>query len=65
MRWVFYTILPSGFIAYVPLAALRALDWRLAPLLICVAALYAAASYGFFRLGLRRYESGNQMGSRI
>jgi hypothetical protein len=30
-----------------------------------VAALYAAASYGFFWLGLRRYESGGQMGTRL
>jgi ABC-2 type transport system permease protein len=65
MRWIFYTILPSGFIAFVPLSALKSLSWPLAPALLGVAALYAAASYGFFRLGLRRYESGNQMGARI
>jgi ABC-2 type transport system permease protein len=65
MRWVFYTILPSGFIAFVPLAVYQALDWPLLPLVMGAALLYAAASYGFFRLGLRRYESGNQMGTRI
>jgi ABC-2 type transport system permease protein len=65
MRWVFYTILPSAYIAYVPLAAMKALDWGLIPPLLGIACLYAAASYGFFRLGLRRYESGNQMGARI
>jgi ABC-2 type transport system permease protein len=65
MRWVFYTILPSGFIAFLPLAALKALSWPLAPLLAGAALLYALAAYGFFRLGLRRYESGNQMGTRL
>jgi len=65
MRWVFYTVIPSGFIAFVPLAAIKVLDWSLIPILALVAAVYAAASYGFFRLGLRRYESGNQMSSRI
>jgi ABC-2 type transport system permease protein len=65
MRWIFYTILPSGFIAFLPLSALKSMDWRLAPALFGAAALYALASYGFFRLGLKRYESGNQMGSRI
>jgi ABC-2 type transport system permease protein len=65
MRWIFYTILPSGFIAFLPLAALKSLRWPLAPALFGIALLYAAASYGFFRLGLRRYESGNQMGTRI
>lgn len=65
MRWIFYTLLPSGFIAFVPLAAFKALDWKLVPILAFVAALYLAASYALFRLGLRRYESGNQMGTRI
>jgi ABC-2 type transport system permease protein len=65
MRWIFYTILPSGFIAFLPLSALKSLSWSLAPAMLGVALLYAAASYGFFRLGLRRYESGNQMGTRI
>lgn len=65
MRWLFYTILPSGFIAFVPLAVYKGLDWRLAPLLVLVAALYAGLSYALFRAGLRRYESGNQMGARV
>jgi len=65
MRWLFYTILPSGFIAFVPLAVYKSLDWRPAPLLVLVAALYAGLSYALFRAGLRRYESGNQMGSRV
>jgi len=65
MRWVFYTILPSGFIAFLPLAAIKDRAWGLVPLLLGAALAYAAASYGFFRLGLRRYESGNQIGHRI
>jgi ABC-2 type transport system permease protein len=65
MRWVFYTILPSGFIAFLPLAVIKTSAWALVPPAMGIAALYAAASYGFFRLGLRRYESGGQMGTRI
>jgi len=65
MRWVFYTLLPSGFIAFVPLAAIKSLGWPAVALLAAIALLYCAASYGFFRLGLRRYESGNQMGARL
>ena len=65
MRWVFYTILPSGFIAFLPLAAYRSLDWGLVPLLFLVALAYSAASYFLFRAGLKRYESGNQMGARV
>ncbi len=65
MRWLFYTLLPSGFIVFVPLAAYKAMDWRLVPLLALAAAAYAALSYGLFRAGLRRYESGNLMGTRL
>jgi len=65
MRWVFYTILPSGFIAFVPLDVYRRLDWPLVPLLFLVAAVYAGLSYGLFRAGLKRYESGNRMGTRV
>jgi len=65
MRWLFYTILPSGFIAFLPLAAFKGLDWRLLPLLYLAAAAYLAASYLLFRAGLRRYESGNQIGMRM
>jgi ABC-2 type transport system permease protein len=65
MRWIFYTIAPSGFIAFVPLSVIKSLDWPMALPVLAVAAAYAAASYGFFRLGLRRYESGGRMGSRV
>lgn len=64
MRWIFYTILPTGFIAFVPLSVFRRLDWPVVPLLYLAAAAYAAASYALFRAGLKRYESGNQMGTR-
>ena len=65
MRWVFYTIIPSGFIAFLPLDIYRKLDWPLVPLIFLVAAAYVTASYLLFKAGLRRYESGNQMGARI
>lgn len=65
MRWIFYTLLPSGFIAFVPLSVYRNLDWPLVPGLALVAAAYAAVSYGLFRLGLRKYESGNQVATRL
>ena len=64
MRWVFYTVLPTGFIAFVPLAAIKGLGWGTIALLAGAAARYCAASYALFRIGLRRYESGNQIGAR-
>ena len=64
-RWVLYSIIPSGFIAFMPLRIFRALDWPLVPLLWGVALVYATLSYCLFSAGLRRYESGNRMDVRI
>lgn len=65
MRWLFYSLIPSGFIAFIPLAAYKALDLRAIPLLALMALAYGGGSYLLFNLGLRRYESGNRMGTRI
>ena len=55
----------AAFVAFVPLAVFTKLGWPLVPPLFGVAALYMAASYGIFMLGLRRYESGNRIGMRV
>ena len=65
MRWMLYTIVPSGFVAFMPLRAFKALDWRLVPILFLIAAVYVGLSYALFNLGLRRYESGNRMDARV
>ena len=65
MRWLFYSLLPSGFIAFVPLAVYKSLNWPILPLLFLVALAYSAGSYFLFKAGLKRYESGNQIGTRI
>lgn len=64
MRWLFYSLVPSGFVVFLPLAFWR--DPR--PLLLAGVGL-AAVAYGLiawwvFQVGLRRYESGNQIGAR-
>ena len=59
-----YSIFPAGFIAFIPLRIYTALDWRLVPAIVLIAAAYAGAGYGLFRLGLARYESGNRIGTR-
>ena len=64
-RWLLYTILPSAFVAFVPLAAFTRMDWLAVPLLFGIAAVYMTASHCLFSLGLRRYESGNQIGMRL
>jgi ABC-2 type transport system permease protein len=64
-RWVLYSVIPSGFVAFMPLRIYRALDWPLVPVLWAVALVYAFLSYRLFSAGLRRYESGNRMDARI
>jgi len=64
MRWIFYSILPSGFIVFLPLAF-----WRAPSVGIAAWVTLAAAGYGFgawllFSAGLRRYESGNRISAR-
>ena len=64
-RTILYTVVPSAFVAFMPLRIFRALNWPLVPLLWLIAFAYTALSYGLFRLGLKRYESGNRMDARI
>jgi ABC-2 type transport system permease protein len=56
---------PSAFVAFVPLRIYRAMDWRFVPLLWAIALVYATLSYGLFQAGLKRYESGNRVDTRI
>ncbi len=64
-RWVMYSLVPSAFVAFVPLRIFRAMDWRFVPLLWLIACAYCAVAYALFAAGLRRYESGNRMDVRI
>ena len=64
MRWIFYSLIPSGFIVFLPLSFWQQPQWPVL-LLACGAALvYGAGAWLVFQAGLRRYESGNRMGAR-
>jgi ABC-2 type transport system permease protein len=65
LRWMLYTIVPSGFVAFMPLRVFKALDWWFVPVLYLVAGVYVLLSYRLFKLGLKRYESGNRMDARV
>ncbi|OHD21869.1 MAG: hypothetical protein A2Y38_01025 [Spirochaetes bacterium GWB1_59_5] len=65
LRWMLYSIVPSGFVAFLPLRVFRALDWRLVPVLYLIAGVYVMLSYRLFNFGLKRYESGNRMDARV
>ena len=59
IRVVLFTVIPAGFISHLPVDLLRSFDpWRMAALL-GFAAFSVVAAAVVFRVGLRRYESGN------
>jgi ABC-2 type transport system permease protein len=64
VRLILFTVIPAGFISYMPIGLLR--GWQADYLLLAVgaAAVLAACSIGFFYWGLRRYSSGNMMTMR-
>ena len=62
VRLLLFTVVPAGFVSFVPLQLLHQFTW---PLLLGMAGftiLMVALATGTFRLGLQRYESGNLLG---
>ena len=61
--WVLHSIVPAALIAYIPISIFRGFDLaRFAGLIAADAAIFFV-SVTVFHLGLRRYESGNRMGT--
>ena len=64
VKLLLFTIIPAGFVTYLPIQALRDLSLLDAALAVAGALGVLAAGVGMFYLGLRRYESGNLMEMR-
>ncbi len=62
VRLVLFSIIPAGFITFLPLQLLHQFSWLLFLALLGFTALIVACAFGIFHLGLRRYESGNLLG---
>jgi len=65
VRAMMMTVIPASFIVHVPLKLARNFDIRWMALLFAVSALYCFLSYRFFYHGLKRYESGNLIITRM
>jgi ABC-2 type transport system permease protein len=63
LRLVLFTLIPAGWVGYVPARVAR--EAAVAPLLLlsAAAAVYATLALTVFRLGLRRYASGSRFGT--
>lgn len=64
VKLLLYTLIPAGFISYLPIQALRELSLADAALALAGALGALAIGVGVFSYGLRRYESGNLMEMR-
>ena len=62
VRLLLFTVIPAGFISFIPLQLLHQFTWPLLGALAGFTLLFTAIAAGTFHLGLRRYESGNLMG---
>jgi ABC-2 type transport system permease protein len=59
IRLLLFTLIPAGFISHIPVELLRSFDPLLLVGLLAFTLFSATLAVAVFRLGLRRYESGN------
>lgn len=62
VRLLLFTLIPAGFISFVPLLLLRHYSWWLLLGLMGATSIFVGLAMALFALGLRRYESGNLIG---
>ena len=60
-RLFLFTLIPAGFMTFVPVELLRDFHWTHLLALVCFVPIYVAATIFIFQSGLRRYESGNKL----
>lgn len=65
VRWMMYSLAPAGFVVFVPHRIYRSLTLANLPLLLLADLAYLFLGYMFFRSGLKRYESGNLVVTRV
>lgn len=65
LRFVFYTIIPVAFTVYVPARAIMSSSVTLLTMVIGVVIIWIVVAYIVFYRGLKRYESGNLIISKL
>lgn len=61
VRVALFTVLPVGFMAHLPVEAVRSLSLVQGAAIVCAAIGYVALAFFVFSRGLRRYESGSRI----
>lgn len=62
VRLLLFTVVPAGFISFVPLQLLHRFTWPLLGAMAGFMVLIVSVAMVVFQFGLRRYESGNLLG---
>lgn len=62
---VLHSLIPAALVGYIPVSIFKAPDPVLTLIVLAADLLLVGAAVGLFRLGLRRYESGNRMATRL
>ncbi len=65
LSFLLYTVLPAGFVGFVPAELVRAPSLALAAAALAAAGAWIALALLVFRRGLARYASGNRLGARV
>jgi len=61
VRVILFTLVPTAFVSFLPVEAIRDADPLKALAMVGAAALYGAIAVAVFQRGLRRYSSGNRI----
>lgn len=60
-----YTLIPAGVIGTIPVELLRHFSWSRLAILLSSTLIFCLLAIWVFGRGLKRYESGNQFGTRL
>ena len=64
-RIILFTIIPVGFVNYLPVRILRVFDIKYTLIVLGVTLLIALVAYATFNRGLKRYSSSNLMSAKV
>lgn len=64
-KYILYTIIPAGFIVYVPAKIINQFNLLLLIEVLAVTLIWIIIAYAMFYRGLKRYESGNLIVSKL
>jgi len=65
VRLMLFTVIPAAFVAHVPLSLLREFTWPKAAMMLGATVIIILIARWSFALGVRKYESGNLMVTRL